>query len=68
VTGTDEETVAAIQEYKLRDRRVSVEHVADKFAISYGTTQGIMPDRLGMRRVSARLLPRLLTSEQTGVR
>jgi hypothetical protein len=37
VTVTYEETVAAIQEYILRDRRVSMEHVADKFAISYGT-------------------------------
>jgi ribosomal protein S25 len=45
VTIADEETVAAIQEYKLRDRWVSVEHVADKFAISYGVFQGIMTDR-----------------------
>ena len=68
VTVTDEETVAAIQEYILRDRRVSVEHVADRFAISYGTAHGIMTERLGMRRVSARWVPRLLTSEQMGVR
>jgi histone-lysine N-methyltransferase SETMAR len=60
--------VAAIQEYILRGRRVSVEHVADKFAISYGTAQGIMTDRLGMRRVSVRWVPRFLTSEQMGVR
>jgi ribosomal protein S25 len=61
VTVTDEETVAAIQEYILRDRRVSVEHVADKFAISYDTAQGIMNDRLVMRRILARQVPRLLT-------
>jgi hypothetical protein len=68
VTVTDEETEAAIQEYILRDRRVSVEHVADKIAISYGTAQDIMTDRLGMRRVSARLVPRLLMSGQMGVK
>jgi histone-lysine N-methyltransferase SETMAR len=45
-----------------------VEHVAIKFAILYGTAQGIMPDRLGMRRVSARWLPCLMTSEHMGVR
>jgi histone-lysine N-methyltransferase SETMAR len=68
VTLTDEETVAVIQEYILRDRRVSVEHVADKFAISYYRAQGIMAVRLGMRRVSARWVPRLLTSEEMVVR
>jgi ribosomal protein S25 len=46
VTVTDEETVAAIQEYIIRYRRVSVGHVADKFAISYDTAQGIMTDIL----------------------
>jgi histone-lysine N-methyltransferase SETMAR len=60
--------VAAIQEHILWDRRGSVEHIADKFSISYGTAQGIMTDRLGMRHVSARWVPRLLTSEQMGVR
>lgn len=44
VTVTYEETVAAIQEYILRDGRVSVEHVANKFAISNGTALGIMTD------------------------
>jgi hypothetical protein len=49
VTVTDKETVAVIQGYIPLDRRVNVEHVADKFAISYmsyGTAQGIMTDRL----------------------
>jgi hypothetical protein len=45
-----------------------VEHVANKFAISYGTAQGNMTDRLGMRRVSAGWVPRFLTSEQMRVR
>jgi transposase len=54
VTLTEEETVAGFQEYILRDRRVSVEHVTDKFAISYNRAQDIMTVRLGMPRVSAR--------------
>jgi histone-lysine N-methyltransferase SETMAR len=54
--------------YILRDRRISVEHEAGNFAISYGTAQGIMTDRLGMRRVSARWMPRWLTSEQIELR
>jgi hypothetical protein len=45
-----------------------VEHVAYKFDISYSRAQGIMTVRLGMRCVSARWMPCLLTSEQMGVR
>jgi hypothetical protein len=68
VTVTDEETLAVIQEYILRDRRVSVEHVADKFPFSYSRAPGIMTDKLGMRRVSGRWVSRLFKSEQMGVR
>jgi hypothetical protein len=48
VTATYKETVGDIQEYIPRDGRVTMEHVAYKFVISYYTAQGIMTDRLGM--------------------
>lgn len=60
--------IAEIQEFILEDRRVTVENVADHFFISYGTAQDIMSNKLGMRRVSARWVPRLLLSDQMGVR
>ena len=68
VTVLNERKVAEIQEYILEDRRVTVENVAEHYGISYGTAQDIMSNKLGMRRVSARWVPRLLLPEQMGVR
>ena len=60
VTIRTEKKVAEIQEFILEDRRVTVETVARHFDISYGTAQDIMTNKLGMRRFSARWVPRLL--------
>ena len=68
VTITTEKKVAEIQEFILEDRRVTVETVARHFDISYGTAQDIMTNKLGMRRVSARWVPRLLLPDQMGQR
>ena len=65
---SNERKMAEIQEYILEDRRVTVETVAEHFGISYGTAQDIMSNKLGVRRVSARWVPRLLLPEQMGVR
>ena len=43
-------------------------NVAEHFGISYGTAQDIMSNKLGMRRVSARWVPRLLLPEQMVIR
>ena len=67
VTVSNERKVAEIQEYILV-RRVTVENVAEHFGISYGTAKDIMSNKLGMRRVSARWMPRLLLPEQIWVR
>ena len=68
VTITTEKKVAEIQEFILEDRRVTVETVARHFDISYGTAQDIMTNKLGMRCVSARWVPRLLLPDQIGHR
>ena len=68
VTVSNERKVAEIQEYILEDRRVTVENVAKHFGISYGTAKDITSNKLGMRRVSARWVPRLLLPKQMGVR
>ena len=65
---SNERKVAEIQEYILEDRRVTVENVAEHFGISYGTTQDIMSNKLGIQRVSARWVPRFLLPEQMEVR
>ena len=51
-----------------RPPSVTFKNVAKHFGISYGTAQDIMSNKLGMRRVSARWVPRLLLPEQMGVR
>ena len=68
MTVTSDRKVAEIQEYILEDRRVTVENVAAQFGISHGTAQDIMSNKPGMRRVSARWVPRLLLPDQMGVR
>ena len=68
VTITTEKKVAEIQEFVLEDRRVTVETVARHFDIPYGTAQDIMINKLGMRRVSTRWVPRLLRPDQMGQR
>ena len=68
VTVTSDRQVAEIQEYILEDRRVTVENVAAQFGISLGAAQDIMSNKLGMRRVSVRWVPRLLLPDQMGVR
>ena len=68
VTITSEKKVAEIQEFILEDRRVTVETVARHFDISYGTAQDIMTNKLGIRCVSARWVPRLLLPDQMGQR
>ena len=68
MTVSNERNVAEIQEYILEDSRITVENVAEHFGISDGTAQDIMSNKLGMRRVSARWVPRLLLPEQMGIR
>ena len=68
VTITTEKKVVEIQEFIFEDRRVTVETVARHFDISYGTAQDIMTNKLGMRRVSVRWVPRLLLPDQMGQR
>ena len=56
-----------LQQHVKQDRRVTGREIAEKFSISYRSAQEILTDKLGMSRVCARLVPRLLTPEQMGV-
>lgn len=64
VTVKSEDKISAIEKYIKEDRRVTVTNVAEKFDISFGSAQDIMTNKLGMRRVCARWVPRLLLPEQ----
>jgi hypothetical protein len=39
--------------------------ISDEFNLSFSTCQAILMQDLGMRRVSAKLVPQLLTQDQT---
>ncbi|MCG8044068.1 MAG: hypothetical protein JAY66_00005 [Candidatus Thiodiazotropha taylori] len=65
---TTEENCAAIEQYVMEDRRVTVRNVAEDFNLSYGTAQEILTEKLELSRVCARWVPRLLQPDQKRVR
>ena len=54
VTVSTDKRVAEIEEYVMKDRRITVRQVGENFDIGYGTAQDILTNVLGMRRVCAR--------------
>ena len=68
VTVSTDKRIAAIEEYVMKDRRITVRQVGENFDIGCGTAQDILTNVLGMRRVCERWVPRLLVPEQKTVR
>lgn len=68
VSATSAEKLNAIEAFVKEDRRVTIRDIEDEFDISYGSAQDILVNKLGMRRVSARWVPRILSSDQMGDR
>ena len=68
VTVSTNKRIAAIEEYVMKDRRITVRQVGENFDIGYGTAQDILTNVLGIRRVCAGWVPRLLVPEQKTVR
>ena len=68
VTVSTDKRIAAIEEYVMKDRQITVRQVGENFDIGYGTAQDILTNVLGMRRVCAHWVPRLLVPEQKTVR
>ena len=46
------------------DRRIQVEEIAQALSISHGSISTILHDRLGMRKLTARWVPKSLSNEQ----
>lgn len=63
-TATDEENVNKVHDIVLADRRLKVKEIAEMTGISYGATSDILHKELGMKKLSARWVPRLLTVDQ----
>jgi len=55
---------ANVREVILADCRQTIHDVCEIVGLSYGTVQRILSDNLNMRRISARLVPRLLSDDQ----
>ena len=50
------------------DRRIQVEEIAQALGISHGSVSTILHDRLGMRKLTARWVPRSLNDKQMATR
>jgi len=61
---TTPETVARIQELIRQDRHRTIRDIAEEVEVGYGTCQGVLTEELGMHRVAAKFVPRILTADQ----
>ena len=63
-SSTTPETVARIQEIIRQDRRRTIRDIAEEVEVGYGTCQRVLREDLGMYRVAAKFVPRILTADQ----
>jgi len=61
---TTPETVAQIQELLRQDRRRTIHIIAEEVGVGYGTCQRVLMEELGVHRVTAKFVPRNLTTDQ----
>ena len=63
-TGCTTETLARIQELIRQDRHRTIRDIPEKVEVGYGTCQWVLTEELGMHRVAAKFVPRILTAGQ----
>ena len=64
LTATTEENISHVHRIVMGDRRVTVNQIATSVGISRERVENILHNELGMSKVSARWVPRLLTPDQ----
>lgn len=64
----DTTSIDAVKDAVTGDRRVTIKDICCQTDLSYGTVQRILTDKLNMRKVSCRWIPRLLTADNKGQR
>ena len=52
----------------LKDRRLTVQEIVAEVGISTGSVHSILTEDLNLRRLSAKLVPKLLTEQQKELR
>ncbi|UYV79351.1 hypothetical protein LAZ67_17002259, partial [Cordylochernes scorpioides] len=67
-TSTTPEKVDKVLELVRENRQITVREVAEEAGISFGSTQSIMKDILGVRRLNAVLVPKDLSFDQKNAR
>ena len=65
---TDEEMYNKVRDLVYPDRRVKVEEIANALHISHGSVSTTLHDRLDMRKLTARWVPKSLSDEQMATR
>ena len=63
-TTTTDENVKKMKQMVMNDRRITIREVADDVGISIGLCHVIFSNVLGMKRVAAKFVPKLLNFEQ----
>ena len=63
-TSRKEEVIDQVREKVLEDRRLTVQEIVAEMGISTGSVHSILTEDLNLRRVSAKLVPKLLTEQQ----
>ena len=61
---TTDENVEKVKEMIMNDRRITIREVADDIGLSIGSCHEIFSNVLGMKRVAAKFVPKLLNFEQ----
>ena len=67
-TSRNNDIIETVQELVIEDRRLTVREISDDLDISIGSCHSILTQDLGMRRVAAKFVPRLLTDDQKQAR
>ena len=65
---TDEEMCKKVRDLVYSDRQIQVEEIAQALGISQGRVSTILHDRLGMRKLTARWVPKSFSDEQMATR
>ena len=64
ITSTSDENIEAVKKIILDNYRITIREVAANVGISFGLCQAIFTDVLGMKRVAAKIFPKLQNFEQ----
>ena len=67
-TSTTDTNIEKVRQLVLSDRRLTIRVIANEVGMDKETVRTILVDTLGMRKVFAKMVPRLLTEEQKAQR